>query len=316
MNLEHWESYYQGGAIATGPTGNLGNYDQELKSVWQAFLEAVPPQGVILDLGTGNGAVALIAKELSDSLRRDWVIHGTDLARIDPPARVRDGQRRFAGVSFHPGVASEDLPFDAATFDAICGQYALEYADLSRAVPEVARVLKPGGQAQFVIHHDQSLLAENARQSLLQGSLVLQVTGVYDALRRVVKPADRSAESVAEATTAFRAAMRRLGRAQTQFPGGSDVLGVTLAALRELLALRAGQPEAVVLSEIDRVEADLRLSLRRLEDLLERASDEAAIDSMIRLAEAHGLQCRMKQLQYHAGDNLVGWRVQWVRGAV
>ena len=314
MSLEHWESYYQGGALATGPAGSGGGYDQELRSVWQDFLAPLPNDATILDLGTGNGALALIIKEFGDAQGARWTIHGTDLASIDPPGQVTDGKHRFEGVIFHSEVASEDLPFDDSSFDAVGGQYALEYADSSQAVAEIARVLKPGGRAQFIMHHHRSLLAENARQSMLQASLVLQVTGVYDALRRVVNPPSQSQQSVAEATADFRSAMRRLGRAQSEFPGGSGIIGVTLAALRELLAMRDRYSPEELLVEIDRVESDLKFATQRVRDLLDHASDEAAIDALIETARASGLDCSGRVPQYHAGDQLVGWRIRFTRG--
>jgi len=314
MNLTHWESFYQGGALATGPSRSGGGYDQELRSVWEDFLNPLPDEATILDLGTGNGALALIIKEVGDARSRAWTIHGTDLAQIDPPSLVQDGQRRFEGVTFHAGVASEELPFDGGTFDAVCGQYALEYADASRAVPELARVLKPGGRAQFVIHHQRSRLAENARQSLLQGGLVLQVTRVYDALRQVVD-AGNATVSADEARTAFRSAMRRLGRAQSEIPGGSEVLGVTLAALRELLSMQGRYPTETLLSEIDRVERDLEFALQRVRDLRDHACGDADIDALVELADGVGLRSVERALQYHDEDQLVGWRLGWVRAA-
>jgi len=314
MSLEHWESYYQSGALATGPASPSGGYDQELRSVWKEFLSPLPNEATILDLGTGNGALALIVKELGDAQDFAWTIHGTDLATIDPPRQVANGRRRFEGVIFHSGVASEELPFDDASFDAVCGQYALEYADSSRAVPEVARILKPGGRAQFVMHHDRSLLAENARQSLLQASLVLQVTQVYDALRRVVNSSGQAPEFVTEATATFRSAMRRLGRAQTEFlSGGTEIISVTLAALRELLSMRSRYSSEELLAEINRVEGDLKFATQRVKDLLAHASDEAAVNALIELAQRSGLECTERALQHHAEEKLVGWRLQFTR---
>ncbi len=47
----------------------------------------------------------------------------------------------------------EDLPFDDATFDTVTGTLVLcEAGDPSRAVAEIARVLKPGGRYLFLEH--------------------------------------------------------------------------------------------------------------------------------------------------------------------
>jgi len=63
------------------------------------------------------------------------------------PAGIRfcRERHRVAGLDFVPGDA-ENLPFAAATFDAVINVEASHcYPDFSRFLAEVARVLKPGG---------------------------------------------------------------------------------------------------------------------------------------------------------------------------
>jgi SAM-dependent methyltransferase len=59
----------------------------------------------------------------------------------------RDGEK--------PGVdlvlcAAEALPFARASFEAIYGKQVLHHLELDAAVPEIARVLRPGGRAVFL----------------------------------------------------------------------------------------------------------------------------------------------------------------------
>ena len=144
MRLEHWETYYRGGMIATGPTGPDRLYDMEVRAAWEEFFASLPLTARVLDIGTGNGVIPLMAVEAAARRGAQWRIDATDLARIDPPRFVPDGAKRFAGVHFHPGVASEKLPFDDASFDAVSGHYALEYSDTAACLNELVRVLRPG----------------------------------------------------------------------------------------------------------------------------------------------------------------------------
>jgi ubiquinone/menaquinone biosynthesis C-methylase UbiE len=315
LSLKHWETYYRGGLLSTCPTTPAGGYDQELESVWTDFLSKLPDGSVVLDIGTGNGAVVQIIADTARGLSKSWEIHGTDLAQIDPLRHVADADKRFSGCRFHPGVATERLPFEAESIDALCGHYALEYSEPEAAIGEVARVLKPGGRAQFVTHHVDSLLARNARQTMAEAEIVLGETRIYRRLRRLVAMDDHQPSRDHPAARALQGAIRRLkeARAELARSGQGRVVDVALDAVRQLLVLRRSHRAEKVTLEVDRAEEEMRLSVRRLQDLLERALDDEGIDSLKRLAESDGLVCEESAPQYHAGDNLVGWRLRFVK---
>lgn len=309
LNLQHWEKYYRGGALASCPVGPGVGYTQELRDVWLAFFSALPEGASILDIGTGNGAIALIALESAAIAGRHFEIHGTDLAEINPVRDVRDGARLFAGVRFHAGVASERLPFEATSFDAVSGQYALEYTDTQRALPEVHRVLKVGGIAQFVLHHAESIVAFKARQTLEQAALVLDQTNILRKLRRHLE-AERRSPTAARKTAAELAA--GLGLLE-QAAGQSDnplILNVTIDAVRKILAARQHMSAAALDLETDRFERDIRASVLRLKDLIRCGQSEAGIQRIAQQARVHGFSELETTLQHHAGNVLVGWRLR------
>lgn len=311
MSLEHWETYYRGGTLATCPTSPDGGYDLELRAAWAAFFAALPSSARVLDVGTGNGAVALIARETAIELGRAWEIHGSDLAQIDPARHVRDGASRFASVSFHPGVAMENLPFADESFDAVSGQYALEYADTAAALTQVRRVLKPGGRAQFIVHHTESLLVRNAHLSLREAQLVLDGTQVYRHLRRLATMEQLVPGTTQRAADELRGAIQTLKQAlpQARELGGGHILGVTLDAVQKLLDLRTRmRPEAVGL-EVARTEGELRASVARLNDLVSRARSDEGIAGLEAQAVAADFSIVERVIQYHAGANVVGWRL-------
>ena len=45
---------------------------------------------------------------------------------------------------------AEEIPVDSSSFDVVIAQSAWHWVDESRAVPEVARVLRPGGRLSLV----------------------------------------------------------------------------------------------------------------------------------------------------------------------
>lgn len=312
VSLEHWETYYRGGALATCPTSAGGGYDQELRTAWVEFFSRLPDAARILDVGTGNGVVALIARETAAELGRNFEIHGTDLARINPLHHLQGGAERLAGIQFHAGVATEDLPFEAEHFDAISGHYALEYTIIDDALAEIHRVLKPGGQARFILHHKDSRLVHNALRSLRHADWVLKETKIYRLLRRFVEAERKSRMAARNPWLELNTAAEFLQEGLRE-PGAALVLGVTLDAVQKLLAARSRLNPAAMEREISRAERELRASVRRLHDLVDRAQRETDLAAIEATATQIGFEVLERVEQLHAGANLVGWRLTLAR---
>jgi SAM-dependent methyltransferase len=89
----------------------------------------------VLELGAGTG---LLTTELAPR-----VVH---VMAVEPDERMRSVlSARGLGVTVLEGSA-EQIPAAGAAFDAVVAQSAWHWVDERRAVPEVARVLRPGGR--------------------------------------------------------------------------------------------------------------------------------------------------------------------------
>ncbi|HEY7275545.1 MAG TPA: class I SAM-dependent methyltransferase [Trebonia sp.] len=88
----------------------------------------------VLDLGAGTGKLTAMLAEL-----------GSDVTAVEPdPAMFAELRRGLPSVRALPGSA-ERIPLPDASVDAVlCGQ-SMHWFDMSRALPEIARVLVPGG---------------------------------------------------------------------------------------------------------------------------------------------------------------------------
>jgi ubiquinone/menaquinone biosynthesis C-methylase UbiE len=308
LKVEHWESYYRGGWLTTCPTGPDPNYTLELRDIWTDFFGGLADGARILDIGTGNGAIPLIARQTAAALGRTYEIHGADLAQIDPVRDVADGARLFADITFHPGIAAEKLPFEAASFSAVSGQYALEYTDVRQSLAQVLRVLKPGSGAQFLMHHADSIVVERARASLRHADAVLIETKVHRKLRRFLDAEQRSSVAAQRAWDELAATMTTL-RDCGRHDADRRVIDVTLDAVPKLLDLRRKLSRAALDREIDSVENDLRNSVHRLGDLIAAAISDAAMDECARQARSLGFADVTYCTVTHAKQALVGWRV-------
>ena len=88
----------------------------------------------VLDIGAGTG-----------KLTRALAVAGYDVTAVEPDELMRAGfVEAVPGVDVLPGSA-ESLPVPDASFDAVTAGQAFHWFDLDRALPEIARVLRPGG---------------------------------------------------------------------------------------------------------------------------------------------------------------------------
>jgi SAM-dependent methyltransferase len=88
----------------------------------------------VLDLGAGTG-----------KLTRAVLAAGHDVVAVEPDAEMRaELAARLPGVSLHAGSA-EQIPLPDASVDAVTLGQAFHWIDRGGALPEIARVLRPGG---------------------------------------------------------------------------------------------------------------------------------------------------------------------------
>ena len=88
----------------------------------------------VLDLAAGTGKLTATLVGL-----------GADVTAVEPdPAMLAELRRELGSVRSLPGRA-EDIPLPSGSVDAVLVGQAMHWFDLDVAVPEIARVLTPGG---------------------------------------------------------------------------------------------------------------------------------------------------------------------------
>jgi SAM-dependent methyltransferase len=93
----------------------------------------------VLDLGAGTG-----------KLTRQLTGRGLDVTAVEPSAGMREKLRQAVpGVRALDGTG-ERIPLPDHSVDAVLVAQAWHWVDPARAVPEVARVLRPGGQLGLI----------------------------------------------------------------------------------------------------------------------------------------------------------------------
>lgn len=96
----------------------------------------------ILDLGTGPGEASVYFKE-----------KGAEVISFDlSTGMLKQATLQAEKMNLRLTCVSGDaclLPFRGGVFDIVYGANILHHVDYKRSVPEIARVLKPGGQSYF-----------------------------------------------------------------------------------------------------------------------------------------------------------------------
>jgi len=111
----------------------MGRYAEPLAEVFVAF--AGVRGGKVLDVGCGPGALTAHLLSL-----------GADVAAIDPSPPFIDAMRtRFPDIDVREGTA-EELPYDAAVFDAALAQLVVHFmSDPLAGIKKMARVTRRDG---------------------------------------------------------------------------------------------------------------------------------------------------------------------------
>lgn len=177
-----WDLYWHADRIASCFDGGGGgaNYDERIAAPWTGFFESLPNGSRILDLCTGNGAIARIAAETGAALGKDFAVTGVDLADIDPLKFVPRHGDAARAIRFAGKVDCAELPFEDSAFDAVVSQYGIEYSQLERSLPEAVRMLAPGGGLRLGVHAAEGTVVGGAQRMIADADFLLNEVQLYD----------------------------------------------------------------------------------------------------------------------------------------
>lgn len=307
LSADQWSRYWEKGTITTFH-GRFGeNYDGPVRDFWHGLFATLPGDARIVDLATGNGAVALLAAQYSYRQGSTFDIVGVDTADIDP-ARLFAGKayaRHLRRIRFLPRtpVAATTLP--TASQDLATSQFGIEYAETAPTVAEVDRILKPR-HATFaaMIHHADSAIVRQAKDGVEQ-IVVCAESGLHDAIRALHTQLDKLAsrgkdpqqdERAKVQRTAINEHLSALNRESTRFRDpGQIVYYVENSMATFNPTVSGGMSVDEKLAMLRQVSAETDAYRQRMRDLISAAQDDAAINDLVARLAASGFRIDKNQ---------------------
>ena len=217
-----WNDYWHFDRLASFDDLGETNYREAVAAGWKSFLESLPDGASILDLCTGNGAIAVMAAEAGRRSGKHFRIVAVDAADINPYLYVTRHRDELAAIEFRPATPIERLPWPAASFEAVVSQYGIEYSDLSLSIPELARVVAPTGKARLVLHAAEGAVVERSRRAIADMDFLLHEVDLAGkaqhclrAVAEIERRMDRSASALRaarESSDAFQKALQETGQ--------------------------------------------------------------------------------------------------------
>jgi SAM-dependent methyltransferase len=128
------------GAVAAAYDAGRPTFPVEALT-WMLGQASVQGRRQVLDLGAGTGKLAAVAAAL-----------GHDVIAVDPSEEMLTVCRKVTGVDTMVGAA-ESIPLAHGSVDAVIVGQAFHWFDHARALPEIARVLRPHGVLGLLWNH-------------------------------------------------------------------------------------------------------------------------------------------------------------------
>ena len=293
-----WDRYWRADRIASCMDGaGRSNYDDRIAAGWRRFFHSLPNGSRILDLCTGNGAVAVIAAEVGAVHGKNFQITGVDLADIDPRRFVHRLGVIARDIRFIPRTSVENLSLAEGGFDAVVSQYGIEYSDLAKSLPEAARMLAPGGRLRLFMHAKEGTVVAATKKAIADADFLLDRSGLCDkaalAFRAVhaVENGDESAAATARADrcfTAFKSALdgtaHHLRKATDQ-----EMIRNSTSVLLHAYEHRRGLPVDMLVSKAAELKEEISAHRMRQRALVSASVNSARMAKLVAALVALGL---------------------------
>ena len=328
LTSDQWSQFWSRDSITTFVRPFAGNYDGEFADFWNAQFARLVDGARIVDLATGNGAIALLAQQYAVEHAKTFEVTGIDYAEIDPGSMLAahaDLRPLLESIEFRGGVRIEATGLDDDSVELLTSQYGFEYADADAAVAEAWRVLEPGGRVALILHHDESIVVVHAREGLDQVRFCLQKEEIDKRIAALVKvvgeavtaeqrralKSNRKAESLRKKVNASLTRIKERSRAYKDPEG---FMGVMVPNLLKVFGEYKEASVAQKLKHVRDVRAAFDAYRERMADLAGAALSAAQLDALVERFGDAGFTIENRGTLSYKGS-LMGWTLELCKPA-
>ncbi|MEO9945500.1 methyltransferase domain-containing protein [Paraglaciecola sp.] len=257
---DYWSQYWRQGHLTSFSQDIKENYKGGLFNVWRDFFAGCNKGDHVLDVGTGNGALIDIALKTAPQV----LLTGIDSAELT----LTESLKKSSNVNVYSRQNAENMVFEANTFDSVISQFGIEYADMPKALSELARVLKIAGRFQLVLHDMTSSIVQPNSSILSAAKELSKPKGVLECLKEMLQILSKEGKQskVAEASrTLLNTEIKRIADINEVGLAGSNFPNF----LRHCMSPRLDAQQK--LDSIDLFQSELLGQIERLTDLLNAA---------------------------------------------
>ncbi len=329
LDDNEWLQFWRHGSVTTFERRGNPNYDGEIRQFWERQFAALSPGSRVVDLATGNGAVALLAAEYSSRRGMQFEIEALDKAAIAPRRDLKggggDAARQWLNqVHFRGNAPNERTSVDSRSVDLLTSQYGFEYGEPAASAREAMRILKPGGRIALVTHHVNSVVVREAREGLEQhrfcldrerllekaGQVVEAMSGASSRFERRLLRQDGKAEHLRRK---LNASVERVRQHAARYRDPGNGIGLVLHGLSGVFApdLNPSQRRAA----IQLLRESCAAYRRRMEDLLAATPSAEQFDRLLDCLRSAGIAIEGWFPLIYRGEALMGWAVAGNRPA-
>lgn len=301
---DYWTEYWKHGHLTSFGSVFQNNYPAILADGWKHWLKTLRSPGLVLDIGTGNGALIDMAL---DTVPTSTQLIGVDAAQLS----VSDNLKSQTNVSFFEKTKAENLPLEDKAASAAMAQFGLEYADLKKAVPEIARVLTAGANFRFITHFQGSMILKPNHEILTAVDYILKKNGLIDKISKLVKTLHKQGAGSSAAEKARNQLNEQLG-AFLKLCTDEGIQGTNLQQFLKSV-MDPKQVEKTKVAMLASYKSEMMTLQKRLKDLTSAALSESEISDLRQLLQTSGLTVTADKPVLTEDQQTLGWLLEGIK---